>query len=394
MGFAAIGLATTARFAKSCAKVPFISIMQSAPGPETVIDGERYLYFAGTSYLGLAAHPEVIEAGCDAMRRYGVHTATTRSRFGTNPPVLEVERRAAEFFGTEDAFYFSSGYVANHIMVAALASDAEAVLVDEAAHYCVLEAARVAGLPVETFRHRDANDLARRAQDKSRVLVMTDAVGPSSGTLAPVTDYQRALVGCSRALLLFDDAHGFGVLGREGRGLLDELGLWPQVNRLPQSQGVSLFVCGTLAKALGGFGGIIPGTREFVARARASSHYFDGSSAPASAVAGATAKALEIVAAEPGLRALLRENTLRLRAGLRRLGLAVSESATANLGVTVGNAANMQRLHEALKARGILVPYVGTYSGIPPEGVLRFAVFASHTDAQIDRLLAELGSAL
>jgi hypothetical protein len=95
--------------------------MESAPGPETVIDGVRYLYFGGTSYLGLANHPEVIAAGCEALRRYGVHSATTRARFGTNPPVLGVERQAAEFFGTGDAFYFHSGYVANHILVAALA---------------------------------------------------------------------------------------------------------------------------------------------------------------------------------------------------------------------------------------------------------------------------------
>jgi 8-amino-7-oxononanoate synthase len=370
------------------------SLMQSAPGPEVVISGKRYLYFGGTSYLGLAAHPEVIEAACVAVRRYGVHTATSRARFGTNPPVLEVEQRSAAFFGTEDAFYFSSGYVANHIMVAALAGQAATVLVDEAAHYCVIEASRAANLPVVAFRHRDADDLARLTRDRRRVLVLADAVGPSSGLVAPVEGYLAALAGCEHAALLLDDAHGFGVLGEHGRGLFDELGLWTRVNSALDEPGVRLYVCGTLAKALGGFGGIIPGTGEFVARMRTASHYFDGASAPASAEGGGTAKALEIVLREPLLRSQLRENTLRLRRGLRALGLTVPDGTTAHFGIAVGNAENMRRIHEALKARGILLPYVTAYTGVPAEGLLRFAVFANHSAAQIDRLLSELHALL
>ena len=364
--------------------------MQSAPGPETIIDGVRYLYFGGTSYLGLAAHPEVIEAGCAAMRLYGVHSATSRARFGTNPPVLEVEHRAAEFFGTEDAFYFTSGYMANHIMVSALAGTVEAVLVDEATHFCVREAARLSGLPLATFRHHDAEDLGRQAVGRKNVMVLADAVGPVSGSVAPVADYVRALERCERANLVLDDAHGFGVLGTHGRGLLDEQGLWGRVNNDVQERGVGLYVCGTLSKALGGFGGIIPGTREFLSRARTASHYFDGASAPASAVAAATAKALEIVMREPSLRLRLRENTLRLRRGLRGLGMDAPEGASANFGVSAGDATTMRHIHETLKSRGIMLPYLETYSGILAEGLLRFAVFANHSDAQIDQLLGEL----
>jgi 8-amino-7-oxononanoate synthase len=370
--------------------MPPVSLMESAPGPETIIDGVRYLYFAGTSYFGLAAHPEVIEAGCEALRKFGVHSATTRARFGTNPPVLAVERLAAQYFGTEDAFYFGSGYVANHILASALAPHVDVVLVDDGAHYCVQEAARLVGKGVTLFRHRDSADLAQQLGDSRRVLVMADAVGPSSGSLAPVADYLRVLERCEYAGLLLDDAHGFGVLGQRGRGLLEELGRWDRVNREPAAEGVGIFVGGTLAKALGGFGGIIPGTRDFLEQVRAASHYFDGASAPASPVAGATAKALEIVMKQPILRQLVRENSARLRAGLRALGLEVPDGITAHFGVTIGDATNMRCIHEALKAQHIMVPYVSAYSGIPSAGVLRFAVFADHTHEQIDHLLAVL----
>src|SRR5512137_1139284 len=109
-------------------KIPdaLIPMMESAPGPVTVIDGRRHFYFAGTGYLGLAGHPEVVEAACAAVRSYGVHTATSRRGFGNNPVTLEVERRAAEFFGTEDAFYFSSGYASNHILLQSLAEQTDA----------------------------------------------------------------------------------------------------------------------------------------------------------------------------------------------------------------------------------------------------------------------------
>lgn len=368
--------------------------MQSPPGPETVIDGETYLYFGGTSYLGLAGHPEIIEAGCEALRKYGVHSATSRSRIGTNPPVIAVERRAAEFFETEDAFYFSSGYCSNHIVVSALARDADAVIIDEAAHYCVIEASKLAGLPVRTFRHRDAADLARQIEGLRSPLVMVDGVSASTGQPARVDEYRETLNGCDNPALLLDDAHAIGVLGTHGRGSLDEPGIWEHVNTGAPLNGVRLYVCGTLAKAIGGFGGIIPGTTDFVSRVRSASHYFDGASAPASAIAGSTARALEIVMREPELRGRLRANSLDLREQLRSLGLVVPDGVTAHFGVGIGDAGNMIRIHEALKDGNIMLPYVAEYAGIPKEGLFRFAVFANHTESQIARLVTELKSVL
>ena len=369
-------------------------LMESPPGPETVIAGRRYLYFAGTSYLGLHGHPEVIAAGCAAFQRYGLHTATTRAGFGNCPPVLEVERRAAEFFGRAEAFYFSSGYVANHVLVPAVRPAPAAVFVDESAHFCVSEAARLAGVPVHAFRVRDAGDLTRQLRMHlpagGAPLVMTDAVMPATGRLAPAADYLRVLRDFTPATLLLDDAHGFGVLGENGRGTLEHLDLWEAANGGAGIDGVALFTGGTLAKALGGFGGIVTGDAAFIAHVRASSHYYDGASAPPSPIAAASAKALELIASDSSFRTRLRANIHHLHEGLRALGLDVPDTAAAQAGVPIGNAANMQRLHAALRDAGIIVPAVGAYPGVGAEGVLRFAVCAGHTPEQIDTLLATL----
>lgn len=371
--------------------------MESPPGAYTVIDGRRYLYFAGTSYFALHGHPEVIEAGVLALRKHGVHSATSRAGFGTIAPVLEVERRAAELFATEASFYFPSGYSSNHVLVQALAHKADAVFVDETAHFSVTEVAKVPGLPCHPFHARDADHLAAQLQRHlppgARPLVMGDAIVPPTGALAPVKDYLTVMSRFAPGVLLLDDAHGFGVLGENGRGTFEHFGLWDQTN-IVQENGIQLAAGGTTAKALGGFGGIIPGSEFFIAHTRRSSHYFDGASAPAAAAAGNTAKALELIALDPSFRLRVRANATQLRTGLRAIGLEANDSPAAQTGVVIGDAANMQRLHAALKEREILVPYVGAYSGIGPEGLLRFAVSSAHTPDMIAHLLDTLKALL
>ncbi len=378
-------------------------LMQSAPGAETIIDGRCYLYFGGTGYLGLQGHPEVIRAACEAAEQYGLGSATARSGFGSTPPVMELERQAARFFDMEEAFHVMSGYVANHVLVLALEGCFEAVFVDELSHYSIREAVRLSGRPVYSFRHRDPDDLRRRVREhlpaRGRPLVMSDGVFAALGRIAPAWEYRDVLAEYPGAILAMDDAHGLGVLGNNGRGTYEHVGLWKSVNgALPQPSGMSgglhLLQCGTLSKAAGGFGGIVPGSLSLVERLRATSPYYSGASSTPIPVAAASARGLLLMRTQPELRERLWTNVRVVKTGLRKLGLDADTTAVPIIPLTVGTAENMQRIHATLRERGILIPYMPTYSGLGPAGALRLAVFATHTEVMLTRLLDELGRLL
>lgn len=371
-------------------------IMQSPPGSHTTIDGRRYLYFAGTGYLGLQGHPDVIRAACEATQEFGIGSATSRTGFGDTPPTLEVERRGAELFGAHDAFYFASGYMGNSILVLMLEGSFDSVFVDELSHYCVLEAARLAGRPLFRFRHRDAQHLREKLktelQPAQRPLVMTDGVFAARGTIAPVAEYRAVLSDYPGSVLLIDDAHALGVLGANGRGTLEHAGLFDSAvnGEIDPQQRLRLLLCGTLSKAVGGFGGIIPGSRRFIERLKTTSHYYGGASAPPVPAAAATARALELIAADPGMRTRLWKNVDAVKNGLGRMGLEAGDTPVPIICLTVGDAENMRRIQQELMQRGIVIAYMAAYSGLGPQGALRLAVFSTHTEDMIEQLLDQL----
>jgi glycine C-acetyltransferase/8-amino-7-oxononanoate synthase len=377
-------------------------LMQSPPGPYTVIDGRRYLYFAGTGYLGLQGHPSLIEAACHAARRYGIHSGTSRAGFGNQEPTIAVERSAAELLSAEAAFYFISGYVGNHILAGALAGQFDAVLLDASAHYSVQEAARLTALPVFPFAARDPDDLGRQlagnVQAGQRALLMCDGVSPVTGRIAPLLDYQSSLAPFPGSAICVDDAHGLGVLGANGRGTLEHLGISPEhINRALDpslAHDVRWFACTTLSKAIGGSGGVIAGSDSFISQLKQQSHYYSGATPPAAPVAAATAEGLRIVRQQPGLRLQLRENANYLRARLRQRGLPIEELPTPIICLELDSAERMQAVQQELMRQGIVIAYFRSYSGIGPLGALRIAVFANHTREMLDQLVDSLTAAL
>jgi 7-keto-8-aminopelargonate synthetase-like enzyme len=373
--------------------------LESPPGAVVRIDGREYLYFVGTGYLGLQGNSEVIRAACQATARYGLHSATSRAGFGNTPPTLAVERRAAEFFGCEAAFYFSAGYASAGVLLRAVENRFGALFLDEYSHCSVADAARQSGRPTFSFRHRDAGDLAdclrRRLPPGGRPLVMTDGVFSVRGTIAPLVEYRKMLVEYAGSGVLVDDAHGVGVLGCCGRGTLEHFGLLKDVNSCDDvNAGVAFLLCAALSKALGGFGGIIPGSRRFIEQTRSASHWYDGATAPPSPVAAASARALELIEADPEMRVRLWANVAQLKTGLRALGFDVDDTPVPIIYLVVGDAENMQRIEGELMQRGIAVAYKSSYSGVDSSGGLRIAVFATHTPEQIERLISNLQSVL
>ena len=270
-------------------------LMESPVGPRTVLNGREVDYFAGTGYLGLQSRPEVIGAAMDTIQRYGLFTATSRAGFGEHPVYLELEREACALLEVEKVLYFASGYLGMAVLTQGTAGQYDHIFIDASAHYSLWDAAQATNLPITPFHHRQAQSLAehlrQELQPHQRPLVLSDGIFPVSGEIAPLPEY-HALVERFGGRVYLDDAHALGVLGEHGRGTAEYFGLEDKFCRN----------CGTLAKALGGFGGILFGEKDWVENIDKNSRACAGASPTPLPVAAAAARALALARAEPQLR--------------------------------------------------------------------------------------------
>lgn len=354
-------------------------------GPEVRIDDRPFLYFGGTGYLGIQARPELAEAADRAFRRYGIHPATSRSGFGETLPLLDAETAAKTFFGTDACWLLPTGWAVGSALMDANRSRHDRLYLDQDAHYALREAARASGRPIVDFDHLDPDALRSRIDatllGNERPVVLTDGVFPVSGRIAPLARYLEVIAGYDDPLLLVDDAHGVGVLGPSGRGTVAHLGL---------HRDERVRFGGTASKALGGYGGLLPGTATRIEEMRERCRWFEGSTPLPTPIAAATAAAIDIARNEPQLRDALSARTGQLRTGLRGLGLAVEDLPTPIVPLVLGDAAAMRKLADRLRQSGVLVPYLPRYAGLGPDGALRIAVTAAHTSEHVDHLLDTL----
>lgn len=349
--------------------------------------------FCSNNYLGLANHPEVVEAGIEGLRRYGAGTASVRFICGTFEPHEQLERAIASLVGTEAAYTFVSCWTAAEALFPTLCEDGDLIVSDELNHACIIDSMRLAtsikkGVQRTVFTHSDMDSL-REALQKARanpkvtgaVWVVTDGVFSMEGDIARMPEL-RDLCQEYDALFVVDDSHGTGVMGPTGRGTHEHFGL----------AGTDIdFFAGTLGKALGGAaGGYLAGSRRgidmIVQRGRPTLF----SNALPSTVACSATKAIEILMREPQRVETLRQNVDYARRGIAEAGFEVLDSPTAICPIIVGETAEAIAMSQKLLAMGVYV--IGFGYPVVPEGTarLRVQISAAHEREHLDHLIASM----
>ena len=351
-----------------------LSVSDSATGPLVRFADTTLHNFASNDYLGLAAHPDVVAAALEATRAYGAGTGASRLVTGTQTPHHDLEEKIASFKNTTAALVFGSGYAASTGALQALATKDDVILLDKLSHACLVDGARLSGATLRPFHHNDTDHLehhlhwAREKHPQARVFMVTESVFSMDGDVAPL----RAIVELKDkygAVLILDEAHATGVLGRGGRGLADQLSLSTRIE----------VQMGTLGKALGSSGGYIAGSRALIDFLLNHARSFIFSTAAPAASAAAAAAALEISAGCEGDRR---------RAKLRELAALFDPAPpAASPPVIIGQKEETLRASDRIAQLGFHVPAIRPPT--VPQGTsrLRVSLSAAH-DPEVVRTLA------
>ncbi len=353
----------------------------SPQAPHIVVDGKVYLSFCSNDYLGLACHPRLIAALQEGARQYGAGAGAAHLVSGHFESHHRLEEALAEFVGKPAALLFSTGYMANIGVVQALTGKGDTVFADRLNHASLNDAMLLSRAEVKRYRHKDVAQLASLLEqtEGGRKLIITDAVFSMDGDLAPLPEL---LALCERhdAWLLVDDAHGFGVLGEQGRGSLSHF-------RIASPR---IIYMGTLGKAAGVFGAFVAAERvvidTFVNQAR--SYVYTTAAPPA--LASAVLESLQLIKEGDELRAHLHELIAQLRNGLAGLPWELMPSDTAIQPLLVGDNQAALALSEGLRERGIRVAAIRPPT--VPQGTarLRITLSAAHSEGDVAQLIGAL----
>lgn len=359
--------------------------IDGAPGTWVTVDGRRVLLLCSNNYLGLATHPAVQEAACQAIADYGAGAGASRLISGSTRLHQQLEAQLAAFKGTEAALLFNSGYHANVGTISALVGETDAVFSDALNHASIIDGCRLSRAQVTVYPHNDVDALsAALAQSTARRrLVVTESVFSMDGDTAPL----RAICTAAErhgAMVMVDEAHATGVIGPHGGGVVEQEGLQDRVT----------VQMSTLGKALGGFGAFVAARRSIIDLLINTARSFIYTTALPPAVIAAASAALTIVLTDHQRRQTLAENAAQLRQGLERLGFALGPHPSHIIPVLIGDAERTMRLSERLLAAGVFVQGIRPPTVPPGTARLRVTLMSTHTPADLRMALDALGGVL
>ncbi|QYX51403.1 8-amino-7-oxononanoate synthase [Pseudomonas sp. S07E 245] len=356
-------------------------LLQTAQGPQVVVDGQPLLAFCNNDYLGLANHPEVIAAWRAGAERWGVGGGASHLVIGHSTPHHQLEEALAELTGRPRALLFSTGYMANLGAITALVGQGDTVLQDRLNHASLLDGGLLSGARFNRYLHNDAQSLASRLQRATgNTLVVTDGVFSMDGDLADLPAL-AATARAANAWLMVDDAHGLGTLGANGGGIVEHFGLG--LDQVP-------VLIGTLGKACGTAGAFVAGSDDLVeALVQFARPYIYTTSQPP-ALACATLKSLQLLRDESWRREQLAALIRQFREGAEQIGLQLMDSQTPIQPILIGDSGRAVRLSQMLRERGLLVTAIRPPTVPAGSARLRVTLSAAHTEAQVQLLLNAL----
>ena len=357
-----------------------LRILQSESAAEARFDGQQVINLASNNYLGLTTHPKLREAAIAAVKKFGVGSGAVRTISGTMSIHMELEERIARFKRVEACVVFQSGFAANAGTVAAILTPDDHIVSDELNHASIIDGCRLSRAKIHVFPHKDVAAAEKILADldsaAGRKLLITDGVFSMDGDIGALPGLTESAEKHS-AIMMVDDAHSSGVLGRNGRGTIDHFNLHGRV----QVQ------VGTLSKAIGVLGGYVCGSRDLIEFLyhRARPFLFSTSHPPA--VAAACLAAFDVLEQEPERIDALWDNTRYFKQGLTSAGFNTGISETPITPVIVGEAKTAHELSRELFAEGVLATGIGFPTVPRGKARVRTIVTATHTRAELDRAL-------
>jgi glycine C-acetyltransferase len=357
-----------------------LRVLETESAAESRFDGKQVINLASNNYLGLTTHPKLREAAIEAVKKYGVGSGAVRTISGTMSLHMALEERIARFKNVEACVVFQSGFAANSGTVAAILGPDDHIVSDELNHASIIDGCRLSRAKIHVFPHKDVaaagKILAGLESTPGRKLLISDGVFSMDGDIGPLPGLVEAAEKYD-AIMMVDDAHSSGVLGRNGRGTIDHFGLDGRVH----------VQVGTLSKAIGVLGGYVCGSRDLIEFLyhRARPFLFSTSHPPA--VAAACLAAFDVLEQEPERIVRLWDNTRYFKQGLTAAGFDTGISETPITPVIVGEAPLAHQLSRELFSEGVFATGIGFPTVPKGRARVRTIVTATHTREELDRAL-------